>query len=561
MAKKKKGINKLYLIGGAGGTVAAVLIAVFVFGIGAGVLPFLPASAYDIENFPSIDQATELNNAQLREQAEAVFLENPCPDITNEEFVNAAPELPDECNQQEKEAKDILDMQTPIDNSTLPTNHTSTDPPPEQLCDIDPDSILCQILNPSTSTLNLLTTITKIDSAGNSEIIETSFAVPQLSFFVEDISNIDYSTGFIETGLALSSNFQEENFVGTGEMNYLVRETIIDLSGNQLVKENILETAQISVTGISDTENLIPIFFVSSSGATSPLFTFSFAEHFSAFENEKVTDLIIKIKNLDVTTEATFSCIPEDPCVIPTNEFSITEFDIFKMAIARDDEAIIITDEEGILTRVYPTDSRFVLTSIPSTAKGTLCYIYLVIDNGNSNIANPPIRGLRGGTFGAHPDSCLGGNPFCPDGAGTCGRPDFPIGPLTGPTGSSFGTAPPPLIAGIIIVDQDGRIVETAVGGGGTGTKSIKIADILLTRNQNYGIQISVPEITSELSYGKSQETQSFTCQYNPIPKYGTSSTIVIPRSAGCFSGCQTSAYQVLTNNGFINGALSCTLP
>ena len=540
---KKKGINKLYLIGGAGGAVIAVgLIAVFVFGVGADLLPFLQAEAYDIENFPSIDQATELNNAQLREQAEAIFEENPCPDIT------------DECRDLEKEAKEILDMQTPIDNSTLPMNHTSTDPSPEQLCDIDPENVFCQILNPSSSTLNLLTTITKIDSAGNSEIIETRFAVPQLSFFVEDISNIDYSTGFIETGLALSSQFPEENFVGTGVVEYLIREITTDQAGNQLLRETILETSQVSVTGTSDTEGLIPIFFVSSSGATSALFTFSFAEHFSAFENEKVRDLIIKIKNLDVTTDL-LSTLPD---TIP-NEFSITEFDLFKMSIARDDDSVVITDEAGILTRVYPTDSRFILTSIPSTAKGTLCLIFQQVTPNSAGV-NPTIVGTVNGAFGAHPDSCVGGNPFCPDGAGTCGRPDFPAGPLTGPSGLSFGTAPPPLIAGVIVVDQDGMIVQTFAGGGGSGTTSVNIADILLTRNQDYGIQISSPEITSGLSFGKSQETQSFTCQYNPIPLYkvGPGNTYT---PSGCFGGCATTTTQYMQSNGFDNGGISCTLP
>ena len=518
---KKKGINKLYLVGGAGGAVAVVLVAVFVFGIGAGVLPFLPAGAYNIDNFPSIDQATELNNANLGEQAEQVFLETPnCEGATNDDFLNAEPDLPEQCDQQE-EVQKIIDMQMPINNSTIPMNNTSQTPPPEQICDIDPQNIICQLINPPTSSVNLLSSVTKIDSLGNEVIVQGSFTIPQLSFFVEDTTNIDYRTGFLRIELKLDTDNPLQNILGTGDFE-------ITVGTNQVI------TAPISISGTSDVDGSIPVEFLSPTGVVSPSFTFSFDEFFSSFANEQVTRLNANINNLEINIIEP-STLPDAPTDATVFGIFGNDLTVFSMNIARDDEQIIITDEQGITTRLFPTDSNLILTSIPKGVSGVICFIWTQTTLNNAARTTTTSGDRNAPLVEA---SCIS----------TVAR-------------VVVGTAPPPQLSGIIILDQDGQLLLNLPGGGGTGTTSIRVLDELVTRNENYTLKISSPVFDSALSYGKSQETQSYTCQYNPTAIYFAESLCVTP--TGCFGGCATTCYIAIkpTKNVWDNNEITCTLP
>lgn len=530
MAKKKFKLNiKQTAAIGISGIVIVTLLGIFGIEIGFDTLPFLPSGAYDIDNFPSIDQATELNNANLGEQAKQVFLETPnCEGATNDDFLNANPDLPEQCDQEE-ELKKIIEMQMPINNSTIPMNNTSQTPPPEQLCDIDPENILCQIINPPTSSLNLLSSITKTDSIGNEFFVEGAFAVPQLSFLVEDTTNIDFATGNLNIKLKLNSELANQEYFGSctnptfqpcvGKFDLLIGEQSI-----------FTEPIDLGIGRTGDVNGDVGLIFLTSPTSGSEDFTFFFNENLNRFTNEGVSTITIKIIELNVGQAQS---IPE---TMPSDLLSFSMLDqvIFTMDIARDDEQIIITDEEGITTRLFPTDSKLILTSIPVGVSGVICFIWSQTTANNAE-RTTSTSGDRNAPLVA--ESCVS----------------------TVISSIPVGTAPPPQLSGIIILDQDGQLLLNLPGGGGTGTTSIRVLDELVTRNQNYTLKISSPVFDSALSFGKSQETQSYTCQYNPVATYTAENQCVTP--TGCFGGCATHCYIAIRPSGFTNNEITCTLP
>jgi len=71
-------------------------------------------------------------------------------------------------------------------------------------------------------------------------------------------------------------------------------------------------------------------------------------------------------------------------------------------------------------------------------------------------------------------------------------------------------------VFGLTLFDSNNQFIKTITGGTGI------VMDELLQRNTNYTLRISSPEITSELSYPKAQQTKSFTCENEYDVKYRT---------------------------------------
>jgi len=324
-----------------------------------------------------------------------------------------------------------------------PTNQTdfSEDPPTKQICDqLD---LAC-----GSEIMNLKTIVSKIDSQGNkTEIIET-FGIPSLEFLA-DPTDFDFKDGFLELKLELNTK-RDVSITSTGLFNvFLNKESIFD------------EPIILSGKGISDENGSLQINFVSPTGIPSNLYIFNFGANFDKFINEQINNLELRVLNLDVQRIG--------------DNFSLINQTIISLDIERDDIKIIIFDEElGETTRVYPTDSRIIVDSIPFKVLSWYCV------------------GVFDGTLSAD---------IKPSSIGvTCYDQNIIPRPIV-------GTNSAPQLGLIEVFDENQELFVRSVGGSGLG-----VLDELLTRNANYTMNLTFPIGSADLIYGKSQETKKFQC-------------------------------------------------
>jgi len=537
---KKKGINKLYLIGGAGGTVAAVLIAVFVFGVGL-----------DFVN-PQFQEPTDLTVQEIQQNEQVILdIENifcgggtsgMIPDLVplegevlNEESIalleislqefgefcvplneNIIPDGVDE--ETKKKEDEIIDPVPIVDpfinpfiNQTM-TNQTkfSEDPIIVQICDE-------LNLDCGSTTFVLSSKVTKIDSAGEVEVVEGRFGFEQLALFVEDVSDKDYSTGRLVIELKIIGEPNTAiSGTGTTQLGLLIP--------NRAFQSLLTTDLELQVEETTNADGEATVFFIGPTGSLSPDFTFEFANvEITDFPNEAVTTLVLHLDFLNISDG--------------TNDFAIRNVDLFSMDIFRDDQKILIVNEEGITERVYPSDSRIIITTLTNDAIGNQCLIgtYLRQACPTSAECSGYVRaGCVTDNSCTIRSPCMSGDP---------------------PNRVLAGTAPAPTLSGINLLDSEGRLVATALGGTGI------VFDELLTRNANYTIQITSPSIsTNDLSFGKSQETQSYTCQKDATAKQKV--TIVKKEFRfGTTMNFVTNYYYYIVTNGITEGATQCNFP
>src|SRR3972149_10350633 len=185
MAKKTKLPSKIVLYGGVGGiAIAAVLVAVFVFGVGVtNIAPQLTQQQV-VEPL----EPTNVNFAVLED-----------PEPTEEELQEIVGNTP------------IDEIDFGMDNSTITSNSTIT----EQVC--DELGIGC-----GTTSLTLTSEVAKTDSSGVKTIQTDSFDIGMLGFFVEDASSRDFKSGFLEFRLKIQSPIPEDMIDGTGTFDILI---------------------------------------------------------------------------------------------------------------------------------------------------------------------------------------------------------------------------------------------------------------------------------------------------------------------------------------------------
>jgi len=532
MAKKKFVFHKKFIY-----VPAVIVVSVAVLLAGPLYVENFPIDVYGIADQinPQVTIITppdELTVQEIEENAMINIMideviEEPCEFEAEGEVISDL----DPCQEETNETINELTNMTNVVDPPQP-NMTSTDPPIEQLCDIDPTNPLCIVIPPPAQ-VNLVTSITKIDSQGNMTFVSDEFGFTPLAFFVEDTTNIDYSTGFLETGLLIIGEpMVDYNGVGTFDI----------LIANQTI---FTSPIPLSVSGTSDIDGIILADFIGPTGALSTIFNFAFEDHFDKFANEQVTELVMVV-DLQIQREA-IPCIaifPIPPECEPADH-SLSNTVIFTMDIARDDIKLIITDEQGITQRVFPMDSRVVVTSTSHTPKAGFCKIGHQCQNGTTRcgpvIGRGAFQALVGVKSGSYPASCLVGN-YASGGTRT---------------GTTYAAKP---LTGFTLLDQDQRLVTTGPGG----SSGIVFDYNVLTRNENYSLIIASPSFMSDLSYGKAQETQSYTCS----PTTGSVSYSVVKRTTcnicgqgpSCSSPCSTSHTWWLEPT-FREGALSCDLP
>jgi len=338
------------------------------------------------------------------------------------------------------------DIEPPPPNGT----ETSIDDPFTQICDQSPELIVCG----DSRSLELITTVLKIDSAGVQTTVETTTGIPQLSFFVEDTTNIDFRTGQLQFGIQIKGD-PNLNYVGTGKVDLLI--------GDQSI---FSEPINVEVDGIANEEGKVDLAFISPSGIPSSIIFFDFADNFELFIDESITPVRLHVIELTIVGER-------------DQNFALVNQDVFTMGIAREEIKLLITDEEGIVTRVYPSDSRIIIT--PKTSK-----------------SDPAITGVTRITIY---DSIFYGN-----GRG-CSQFNVISDRSFTPTTETTGTVPAPTITSTIL-DDEGNVVTSGSG---------RLDYTTLTRNANYTVKVN--QLTSSpLDYGKSQETKSYVCTQEGKP-------------------------------------------
>lgn len=320
---------------------------------------------------------------------------------------------------------------------------TSKDPPIKQIID-----------DITTATaVNLSLDVVKIDA--NNNRFDTTFTteIPAFAFFIEEETNIDFTNGFIEFSIDVET-FANTNIDGSGKIDLLI--------ANQTI---LAEPVDIQVLGTTDSDGNIDASFISQTGATSDRFLFSFEDNMDKFPTQGVTKLELKLVEFQVQADS-------------TNDFALSNAVIFTMSIATNPNEIIISDEQGELVRIFPTDDRFVIRSASVTHTGYMCQI---TSNSGAGCTAKYCR-----TWIDPPRDSSICTSF--------------VNILTA------GKSPLPSITGINLFENG--VFLKSVSGGSSGI----VFDEMLTRNTNYTITIADPQITFDFTTPKSQKNYDFKC-------------------------------------------------
>ncbi len=396
-------------------------------------------------------------------------------------------------------------MQLQLDSSPaepeFPPNGTETsiDDPFTQLCDQDPSLIVCG----ESRSLEILTRVLKTDSSGTQTTVETVTDLPFASLFVEDTSNIDFRTGQLQFEVFIKGD-PTFRYSGSGSVNILI--------GNEPV---FTEPINVEVDGVADEEGIVDLLFLSPTGIPSDLILFDFEENFDKFADEQTTPVRLHFIELNIAGER-------------DQEFALLDTDVFTMDIFRDEIQILITDEQGIESRVYPSDSVIRVNSVTNESEP-------------ANTGTVRIRVW---------DSIFYGN-----GRG-CSVFNIISDTSFTPSTPTTTTVPAPTLTGITIMDEQDSVVDTRASGG-----TYQFSE--LTRNQNYTISMTSPNIISDqLEYGKSQETKTFSCKQEGTANT-RSHTVISGNTNICGYYTETTYITLNTDNPvtITPNSITCNIP
>ena len=124
---------------------------------------------------------------------------------------------------------------------------------------------------------------------------------------------------------------------------------------------------------------------------TSSDFTFFFADHIDRFRESGVTELEIKLNDVDLTLDS-------------RDSFGATELDLFSMTIDADPNLLLITNEEGGIEKVYPKDTfLFYTNSGDRQMQGNNCRSYWTRDGGTIDLYDSENNLLKTGRLSVKP--------------------------------------------------------------------------------------------------------------------------------------------------------------
>ncbi len=209
---------------------------------------------------------------------------------------------------------------------------TSDDPPIDQIIDI--------IFEPKA--IKLEANVVKIDSTLNRFNETFAIDVPLASIFVEDTTNIDFRSGFVEVSLDIITD-PNSQVTADGTFN-------IDINGIEIFEQDIPLTS----SGMTDEDGKIELSFNPLPTVTSKEFTFDIDVFFSRFLDDRLSKLTFKVKTLNIDVDA-------------EQINGLVDQEIFTMDIFRNDFQIFITDSQGNQVRTYPQDDKITVKSIESS--------------------------------------------------------------------------------------------------------------------------------------------------------------------------------------------------
>jgi len=340
--------------------VRPVVITLIVLGIG------IPAGIFVINpEFFGEDIVTTKSNQQLIDEAiDTGLLEIPfeCQTITEceegqgiigesmdtnpiEEIIDPKPDVKDaDPIIEEVIMEDKMGMEEviPVDPETLVT----CDPPAELVNEqcLEPDFPLIE-----PPKVDLISKVIKTDNLGDKFESSVNLELQQLSFFVEDTTNLDFDNGFIENELFIVT----DPFVavtGTGLFDIKI--------ANQTI---LTEQIPLRVSGMTDASGQIRITFTSPLGLASDLFQFRFQDNLDKFASIGITEIDYEISGFTVSVD--------------NFEFSLADTKVFEMDIATDPNRILIVNEEGGTLRVFPIDESVTLCSSKANYCSKVCYV------------------------------------------------------------------------------------------------------------------------------------------------------------------------------------------
>jgi len=333
MAKKSnvKGIG-IISIGG----VIGVVIILYVF-TGFPIIQFGDAQALldDLNNAPPNSFQIPIN-CMIVSECDGEFVDPPPPitDIIYDCDINPILETKlflQECT------NIVLD---PIDNMTKFVGDDGIVvqepiiPPPEPVS-LPPEP------EPELFDLTISSKIFKIDNNGTTTESKTNFAIPTLAFFVEDTSNLDFDEGFIQQELIVNAPPNTEINLNANFDVLIANQTILP------------EPLTISISGITDVNGELAIDYVNPTGLKSKDFLFDFNDHIDKFPITG-TEKVEFVLNTVSVTSGNF-------------EYALDSIVIYSLTIATDLNQLIIVDENGGRTRVFPTDDTIKVYSTVGT--------------------------------------------------------------------------------------------------------------------------------------------------------------------------------------------------
>ncbi len=249
---------------------------------------------------------------------------------------------------------------TPIPNTELlleECNNEVIDPIQNMTVIVDDDATTMPEMLPPEPELfevSISSTVFKTDNNGTIFESTTNFDIPLLAFFVEDSSNLDFDNGFIQQELVLKA-IPNTQITLNGDFDILI--------SNQTV---LPEPLTIAITGVTDENGELQIDYVNSFGLKTREFTFSFADHVDKFPITGTEKIEFVLSNVRVTSG--------------TFEYELGSVAIYTVDVATDANQLIITDEQGGRTRVFPTDdtlriytSRSTFTITPNCNPRRIC--------------------------------------------------------------------------------------------------------------------------------------------------------------------------------------------
>lgn len=498
----RKSASRIIIAGAGIGVLIAVIIPVMIFVFGVGNPNVLPQET-DPDPFeipitclegqvrttqgtcvpdldPILDDPESFCNipqSELQKIAE-------CEIQTQDEQQVGTQDLPaDECSQVSRESVETcgaeidqlifeLTEDAEPDDEPIPEEpeETSTDDPFTQICDQTPDLIICG----DSRSLELIVRVLKTDSQGTQTVVEETTPFTRLAFLIENATDRDFRTGLLQFEVQVKGD-PDFQYSGTGKIDLLI--------GTQSI---FSQPVDVRVDGTGDENGNVDLLFVSPTGSTSDLLLFDFDENFDRFNDESVTAIRLHVVELNVDGER-------------DQKFAIVDEDVFTMDIARDDIKLLITDEQGITSRVYPSDSRLVINSRTNTS-----------EEGFTGLVRVKIF-----------ESIFYGNGV--------GCSQFQLVSDTSYTASTSttSTVPAPTLTGVTIFDEEQNIIDSRASGGSYSFNE-------LTRNQNYTVKLTNPNISSEpLDYGKSQETKTFECRQEGTTNI-TTKTVTVGNTNNC---------------------------